>query len=49
MDKKTRETIKDEAHPRAKAYIARLKKIPGATFIDYDIEAGRWIFSVESF
>lgn len=49
IDKATGDPIRDEAHPRMKPHISRLRKIPDTDFQSYDSETGVWVFIVPHF
>lgn len=49
LDKATREPIKDEKHPNAVRHVKRLKNIKSTHFESFDIEEGKWVFTVEHF
>lgn len=49
LDKATREPIKDEKHPHAVRHLKRLKNMKNTTFESFDIEEGKWVFTVEHF
>ncbi|CCM03350.1 uncharacterized protein FIBRA_05479 [Fibroporia radiculosa] len=49
LDKATREPIKDEKHPHAVRHLKRLKNMKHTHFENYDIEEGKWTFTVDHF
>ncbi|KAI0941177.1 hypothetical protein AcV7_002815 [Taiwanofungus camphoratus] len=49
QDKATREPIKDEKHPHAVRHFKRLKHMKHTHFESFDIEEGKWIFTVDHF
>lgn len=49
LDKATREPIKDETHPSVIKHIRRLKHIKDTQFEDFEIEEGKWTFTVDHF
>lgn len=49
LDKATREPIKDEKHPHAVRHLKRLKGMKNTTFESFDIEEGKWVFTVDHF
>ncbi|KAI0774746.1 nucleoporin autopeptidase-domain-containing protein [Trametes elegans] len=49
LDKATREPIKDPAHPGAQRHLKRLKNMKETHFEDFDIEEGKWTFTVDHF
>jgi len=49
LDKATREPIKDPAHPAAVKHLKRLERMKDTHFERFDIEEGRWVFTVDSF
>ena len=49
LDKATREPIKDPANPAAIKHLKRLQKMKHTHFEDFDIEEGRWNFTVDHF
>lgn len=49
LDKATREPIKDEKNPAAIKHLKRLKNIKNTRFESFDIEEGRWVFTVDHF
>ncbi|KZP13486.1 C-terminal autoproteolytic domain of nucleoporin nup98 [Athelia psychrophila] len=49
VDKATREPIKDEKHPAAMKHLKRLKNMRDTHFEGFDLEEGKWTFSVDHF
>jgi nuclear pore complex protein Nup98-Nup96 len=49
LDKATREPIKDEKHPMAIKHLNRLKKMKKTHFESFDINEGKWVFTVDHF
>ncbi|KAJ1658566.1 hypothetical protein IWQ61_002211 [Dispira simplex] len=49
IEKATRQPITDRSHPKMNRQIAKLKKVPETTFIDFVPETGVWTFRVEHF
>ena len=49
LDKATREPIRDAAHPSAVRHLKRLKGMKHTAFEGFDIEEGKWTFTVEHF
>jgi len=49
LDKATREPIKDDKHPMAVKHLNRLKKMKKTQFESFDIEEGKWVFTVDHF
>ncbi|RPD67371.1 hypothetical protein L226DRAFT_556983 [Lentinus tigrinus ALCF2SS1-7] len=49
LDKATREPIKDKSNPAAVKHFKRLKNMKHTHFEDFDIEEGRWTFTVDHF
>ena len=49
LDKATREPIKDEKHHGAIKHLNRLKKMKRTHFESFDIEEGKWVFTVDHF
>ncbi|KAF7981731.1 hypothetical protein HWV62_32335 [Athelia sp. TMB] len=49
VDKATREPIKDEKHPAAIKHLKRLKNMRDTNFESFDLEEGKWTFSVDHF
>ena len=49
LDKATREPIKDESHPSAVRHLKRLKGMKHTNFESFDIEEGKWTFTVDHF
>lgn len=49
VDKATRQPIKDATHPSAVKHLKRLKNMKDTQFESFDIEEGRWTFSVAHF
>ena len=49
LDKATREPIKDEKNPLAIRHLKRLKGMKDTTFEGWDMEEGKWTFTVEHF
>lgn len=49
LDKATREPIKDEGHPAVVKHVKRLKNLRDTEFEGFDIETGKWTFTVEHF
>ncbi|KAI0686785.1 nucleoporin autopeptidase-domain-containing protein [Cytidiella melzeri] len=49
LDKATRDPIKDEKHPVAIKHLNRLKKMKKTHFESFDIEEGKWVFTVDHF
>ncbi|KAF6762038.1 nucleoporin autopeptidase-domain-containing protein [Ephemerocybe angulata] len=48
-DKATREPIKDPNHPTVLKHLKRLKNIKGTKFESFDMETGKWTFTVDHF
>ncbi|KXN89458.1 hypothetical protein AN958_05620, partial [Leucoagaricus sp. SymC.cos] len=48
-DKATQEPIKDEKHPTAVKHLKRLKNMKNTHFESFDMESGKWTFTVEHF
>lgn len=49
LDKATREPIKDESNPAAVKHFKRLKNMKHTHFEGFDIEEGKWTFTVDHF
>ena len=49
VDKATREPIKDPSHPAAVKHLKRLKSMKDTRFEGFDIEEGKWTFTVDHF
>lgn len=49
LDKATREPIKDVGHPSAMRHLKRLRGMKHTAFEGFDIEEGKWTFTVEHF
>ena len=49
LDKATREPIKDEKHPMAIKHLKRLKNMKKTHFESFDLEEGKWVFTVDQF
>ena len=49
LDKATREPIKDEKNPHAVRHFKRLKNMKHTHFGGFDIEEGKWTFTVDHF
>ncbi|KAH8092457.1 hypothetical protein BXZ70DRAFT_993337 [Cristinia sonorae] len=49
LDKATREPIKDEKHPSVARHLKRLKHIKDTHFESFDLEEGKWTFTVDHF
>ncbi|KAH9833799.1 nucleoporin autopeptidase-domain-containing protein [Rhodofomes roseus] len=49
LDKATREPIKDETNPHALRHVKRLKNMKHTHFEGFDIEEGKWTFTVDHF
>lgn len=49
VDKATREPIQDEKHPAMVKHLKRLKAMKNTHFDAYDIENGKWVFTVDHF
>ncbi|KDQ64139.1 hypothetical protein JAAARDRAFT_144613 [Jaapia argillacea MUCL 33604] len=49
LDKATREPIKDEKHPMAVKHLKRLQKMKETHFVSFDIQEGKWVFTVDRF
>lgn len=49
LDKATREPIKDAEHPMAVRHLKRLKNMKNTHFESFDIEEGKWVFTVDHF
>ena len=49
VDKATREPIKDESHPQMVKHLKRLKGMKDTQFELFDMNDGRWTFTVEHF
>ncbi|KAI0711054.1 nucleoporin autopeptidase-domain-containing protein [Cerioporus squamosus] len=49
LDKATREPIKDESNPAAQKHFKRLKNMKHTHFEGFDIEEGKWTFTVDHF
>jgi nuclear pore complex protein Nup98-Nup96 len=49
VDKATREPIKDASHPAATKHLKRLQNMKDTHFEDFDIEEGKWTFTVDRF
>ena len=49
VDKATREPIKDPSHPSAVKHLKRLKTMKDTHFEGFDIETGKWTFTVDHF
>ena len=49
LDRATREPLTDEANPRVKQHINRLKNKAETTFVAYEPKSGTWTFDVEHF
>ncbi|KAI0658563.1 nucleoporin autopeptidase-domain-containing protein [Cubamyces menziesii] len=49
LDKATREPIKDPEHPAAQRHLKRLKNMKETHFEGFDVEEGKWTFSVDHF
>lgn len=49
LDKATRDPVKDEEHPMAARHLKRLKNMKNTHFEDFDIDEGKWVFTVDHF
>ncbi|CDO68452.1 hypothetical protein BN946_scf184760.g8 [Trametes cinnabarina] len=49
LDKATREPIKDRNHPAVQRHLKRLKTMKETHFEDFDMETGKWTFTVDHF
>ncbi|OSD04447.1 hypothetical protein PYCCODRAFT_1407337 [Trametes coccinea BRFM310] len=49
LDKATREPIKDPNHPAVQRHLKRLKTMKETHFEGFDMEEGKWTFTVEHF
>ena len=49
LDKATREPIKNTEHPSAVRHLKRLRGMKHTTFEGFDIEEGKWTFTVDHF
>ena len=49
LDKATREPIKDESNPAAQKHLKRLRNMKHTQFEGFDIEHGKWTFTVDHF
>ncbi|KAL1944102.1 hypothetical protein VTO73DRAFT_3287 [Trametes versicolor] len=49
LDKASREPIKDPEHPAAQRHLKRLKTMKETQFEGFDLEEGRWTFTVDHF
>ena len=49
LDKATREPIKDEKDPMMVKHLKRLRNMKNTHFEDYELETGKWVFTVDSF
>ncbi|KAI0355398.1 hypothetical protein OH77DRAFT_1479956 [Trametes cingulata] len=49
LDKATREPIKDPEHPAAQRHFKRLKNMKETHFEGFDIDEGKWTFTVDHF
>ncbi|KAI0832820.1 nucleoporin autopeptidase-domain-containing protein [Trametes gibbosa] len=49
LDKATREPIKDAHHPGAQRHLKRLRTMKETHFEGFDIEEGKWTFTVDHF
>ena len=49
LDKATREPIKDEKHPMAVKHLKRLKNMKKTHFESFDVDEGKWVFTVDQF
>jgi nuclear pore complex protein Nup98-Nup96 len=49
VDKATREPLKDPKHPAVVKHLKRLKNMKDTVFENFDMESGKWTFTVEHF
>ncbi|KAI0677639.1 nucleoporin autopeptidase-domain-containing protein [Trametes maxima] len=49
LDKATREPIKDASHPAAQRHLKRLRNMKETRFEGFDLEEGKWTFTVDHF
>ncbi|KAI0650832.1 nucleoporin autopeptidase-domain-containing protein [Trametes meyenii] len=49
LDKATREPIKDAEHPAAQRHLKRLRNMKETRFEGFDLEEGKWTFTVDHF
>ena len=49
LDKASREPIKDPEHPMAVRHLKRLRGMKHTHFEGFDIEEGKWTFTVDHF
>ena len=49
VDKATREPIQDAGHPTVVKHLKRLRNMKDTHFQDFDMETGKWTFTVDHF